>query len=93
MSMSGLPIEEIYVGFEVFTGVVIKSIIFWDITPCISSTRKMEVMRSSETSVDTQRTTQRHIPEDGTLHDHRSVNLKSYMFLMVQNVLMFIGGF
>jgi hypothetical protein len=23
-----------YVGFEVFTAVVIKSIIFWDMTPC-----------------------------------------------------------
>jgi hypothetical protein len=24
----------IYVGFEVFTAVVMKSIIFWDMTPC-----------------------------------------------------------
>jgi hypothetical protein len=23
-----------YVGFEVFTAVVLKSIIFWDMTPC-----------------------------------------------------------
>jgi hypothetical protein len=32
--MSGLSIEENYVGFEVFAAVVMKSIIFWDITPC-----------------------------------------------------------
>jgi hypothetical protein len=33
---------------------------------------------SSETSVDTQRTTRLYIPEDGTLHNHRCENLKSY---------------
>jgi hypothetical protein len=38
----------------------------------------MEAICSSETSVDTQRTTQRHIIEDGTLHNHRCENLKSY---------------
>jgi hypothetical protein len=32
----------------------------------ISSTLKMEVIFSSETSVETQRTTRRHIPEDNT---------------------------
>jgi hypothetical protein len=32
----------------------------------ISSTLKMEAICSSETSVDTQQTTQRHIPEDDT---------------------------
>jgi hypothetical protein len=44
----------------------------------ISSTLKMEAICSSETSVETQRTTQRHIPEDDTLHNHRCDNLKSY---------------
>jgi hypothetical protein len=29
-----LSIMIIFVGFEVFTAVVMKSIIFWDITPC-----------------------------------------------------------
>jgi hypothetical protein len=80
--------------FEVFTVVVMKSTIFWDMTPrsplsfnlrfertyplsechlaCwfaepISSTLMMEAMCSSETSVETQRTTRRHIPEDDTL--------------------------
>jgi hypothetical protein len=82
-----------FVGFEIFTAVVMKSIIFWDMTPCsllscnrrfggtyrlhsacllvlaeiISSTLKMEAIPSSETSVVTQQTTRRHIPEDDTL--------------------------
>jgi hypothetical protein len=43
-----------------------------------SSTLKMEVTRSSETSVDFQRTTRRYIPQDGTLHSHRCEILKSY---------------
>jgi hypothetical protein len=95
----------------------LKSIIFWDMTPCsplhvsrrfggtyrlhlqgrrnkfskkpachllarwfaepVSSTLKMEAICSSETSVETQRTTRRHIPEDDTLHYHRCENLKS----------------
>jgi hypothetical protein len=36
-------------------------------------------MCSAETSVDIQRTTRRHIPEDDTLHIHRCENLKSYI--------------
>jgi hypothetical protein len=39
----------------------------WFLAELIFSTLKMEAVCSSETSVDTQRTTQRHIPEDGTL--------------------------
>jgi hypothetical protein len=70
-----------------------ESTIFWDITPCsplsvnrsfggtyvqlIFSTLKMEAILSSETSVDTQRTTRRYIPEDGTLNNHRCENLRS----------------
>jgi hypothetical protein len=44
---------------------MLKSTIFWNMTPCspLSCTR-----RSSETSGTTQRTTRRHIPEDDTLH-------------------------
>jgi hypothetical protein len=54
----------IHVGFEVFTAVGMKNIIFWDMTPCspLSCTR-----RSAETLGGTQRTTRRHIPEDDTL--------------------------
>jgi hypothetical protein len=40
---------------------------------------KMGAIWSSETSVDTQRTTRRYIPEDGTLHNHRCENLKSHI--------------
>jgi hypothetical protein len=39
----------------------------------------MEVICSSEKSVDFQRTTQRHAPEASTLHNHRYENLKSYI--------------
>jgi hypothetical protein len=47
--------------------VVMKSINFWDTTPCST----LSVNRcSSETSVVTQRTTRRYIPEFGTLHMH-----------------------
>jgi hypothetical protein len=41
-----------------------------------SSTLKMEAICSSETSVGTQRTTRRYIPDDSTLN-HRCENLKS----------------
>jgi hypothetical protein len=44
----------------------------------ISSTLKMEAICSSETSVETQWTTWRHIPEDDTPHNHGCENLKSY---------------
>jgi hypothetical protein len=37
----------------------------------------MEAICSSETSVETQRTTRPHIPENDTLHNHRRENLKS----------------
>jgi hypothetical protein len=39
----------------------------------------MEAIFSSETSVATQQTTRRHIPEDDILHNHRCENLKSYI--------------
>jgi hypothetical protein len=38
----------------------------------------MEATCSSETSVNFQRSTWCHIPEDGTLHNHRCENPKSY---------------
>jgi hypothetical protein len=44
----------------------------------LSSTLKMEAICSSETSVETQRTTLRHIPVDDTLHNHCCENFKSY---------------
>jgi hypothetical protein len=45
------------------------------------STLKMEAICSSETSVDSQWTIWRYIPEDGTIHKHRCENLKSYRVL------------
>jgi hypothetical protein len=41
----------------------------------------MEEICSSETSVKTQRTTRRVIPEDDALYNHRCENLKSYIYL------------
>jgi hypothetical protein len=43
----------------------------------------MEAICSSETSVETQRTTRSHIPDDDTLHNHPCENLKSYMYVIV----------
>jgi serine/threonine protein kinase len=45
----------------------------------------MEAICSSETSVTTQETTRRHIPEDDTLHNHLCENLKSYNLIHVCN--------
>jgi hypothetical protein len=39
----------------------------------------MEVLRSSETSVEFQRSTRRYIPEDRALHNHHCESLKSYI--------------
>jgi hypothetical protein len=52
----------------------------------------MEAICSSETSVETQRTTRRHIPEDDTLHNHGCENLKSYnrIFLCLSGELFLI---
>jgi hypothetical protein len=57
---------------------VMKSSVFWDITPvpsaftlvsCLTySTLKIEAICSSETLVDFQQTAQRYNPEDSTLH-------------------------
>jgi hypothetical protein len=44
----------------------------------VSLTLKMEEACPYNTAVDYQRTTQRYIPEDRTLHNHRCENLKSY---------------
>jgi hypothetical protein len=49
----------------------------------ISSTLKMEAICSFETSVATQQTTRRQIPEDNTLHNHGCENLKSYIVYQV----------
>jgi hypothetical protein len=46
----------------------------------ISSTLKMEDIRSSETSVN-KMSTRCHIPQDGILHSHRRENLKSQFII------------
>jgi hypothetical protein len=69
----------------------IKNAVFWDVVPCRSfglnrrfggmyrlHLQNMEATRSPETSVQSTRSTRRHIPEDGFLHSHRRENLKSY---------------
>jgi hypothetical protein len=73
----------IQILFDNLTAVVMKSINFWDITPCsplsfsllaccfladlISSILKMEAICSSETSVESQWTKRRYIPEVDTV--------------------------
>jgi hypothetical protein len=57
-----------------------------------SSTFKMDAICSSETSVDFQRTTRRYIPEDGTLHNHRCENLKSYREFFCMEVALLNTG-
>jgi hypothetical protein len=52
--------------------------IFKDEKISLFFTVMMEPICSSETSVDTQRTTRRHIPEDGTFHNHRGETIKFY---------------
>jgi hypothetical protein len=51
----------------------------WFLAKLVFLTLKMKAVCSSETSVDTQRTTRRYIPEDDTLHNHHCENLKSYI--------------
>jgi hypothetical protein len=57
----------------------------WKLVSCLTyfSTLKLEVICSSETSVDFQRTTRCCIPEERALHSHRFKNLKSYKRLLV----------
>jgi hypothetical protein len=68
----------------------------WFLAELIFSTLKMEEICSSETLVDTQRTTLRCIPGDGTLHNHRCENLKSYSgnacFHLVQKTFVFASA-
>jgi hypothetical protein len=68
--------EKLFVISEVHIG---RSVLFYR---SLFSTLKMEAICSSETSVATQETTWRHIPEDDTLHNQRCENLKSYILLM-----------
>jgi hypothetical protein len=49
----------------------------------------MEAICSSETSVDTQRTTRRNIPEDDTLQNHRCENIKSYTIYLFIYILIY----
>jgi hypothetical protein len=82
-------------GSQVLTAVVEKSSIFWDKWRCspLSVNRRfggiyrlhLQMICSSETSVDTQRTTRRHIPEDSTLQN--SLLLGRYLFLNTEKQL------
>jgi hypothetical protein len=48
----------------------------WSLAELISSTLEIEAICSSETSVDTKRTTRRHIPEDDILHYKETFRFK-----------------
>jgi hypothetical protein len=79
----GIPVtKKQFVGFEVFTAVVMNSIIFCDMTPCSPLSfnrrfggtyrlhlqgRRNRLSKTSKQAGETQRTTRRHIPEDNTL--------------------------
>jgi hypothetical protein len=56
-----------------------------------SSTPKMEVICSSETSIEFRRTVWRYNPEDGTLHNRRCENLRSYNDIVVNRALSKVG--
>jgi hypothetical protein len=78
MTSSGLLlIKHWCVGFEVFTAVVLKSIFFWDMTPCSASGT-------------TQRTTRRHILEEDTLQALVSSSFYSVRICHFQNL--FLSG-
>jgi hypothetical protein len=65
----------------------------WFFAEAIPSTLKMKAICSSETSVDTRRTTRCYIPEDGTIHNHRSENLKSYnVYFLLKPLSIIIHG-
>jgi hypothetical protein len=58
---------------------------FFTLVSCLAyfSILNMEATRSSETSVDFQRTTRRYIAEDGTFPNHLCENLRSYLFIEI----------
>jgi hypothetical protein len=66
-----------------------KSIIFWDVTPCslVSCNRRfggiyrLHLQGRRNTFSKNQQVSRCHIPEDDTLHKHRCENLKSYTAL------------
>jgi hypothetical protein len=57
-----------------------ENAVFLDVAPCRSYVNR----RFGGTSVHI-RSTRRHIPEDGILHSHGRVNLKSYKWWLVEN--------
>jgi hypothetical protein len=69
--------EHTFLGYAAVYSLACHLFARWFTEP-IFSTLKMEAICSSETSVETKRTTRRHIPEDYTRHNHRCENLKSY---------------
>jgi hypothetical protein len=52
----------------------------------------LQVICSSETSVDFQRTTRSYIPEDSILHNHRCENLKSYINKYVKSTCLWLNS-
>jgi hypothetical protein len=83
----------VHVCARVDTNFTTSIVVFWVVTPCnlvltnisehvsplssLTSTLKMEVIRSSETLVSSFKTIRCHNPEDRNPHSHGSENLKT----------------
>jgi hypothetical protein len=61
----------------------------WFLAWLVSSTLKTEAICGSETSVDFQQTTQRHIPEDKT-PKHSCENIRSYMVFVCHHCVLWM---
>jgi hypothetical protein len=69
---------------------LLKSIFFWDMTPCsaLSGTRRFGGtyrLHLQGCRTVSERASKRHIPEEDTLQNHRCENLKTYISLILCN--------
>jgi hypothetical protein len=90
--MNSLPTEEVYMGFEVLTPVVMKNSIFWGYNVMQSAFRlvsfavywtvKIEAICSSETSVGSQWTTWRYMQKTVLAAVRVGTNLGAYIAMI-----------